>query len=92
MRPGARGPGTRWSTPAWALWLVGLFAARAATGESRHAETADEPHEAVRTMLICDALDIVAAVLALAVVLRLPRMQEHKVRSGEVPFPAPVPG
>ncbi|MFH9400185.1 hypothetical protein ACH4JS_10375 [Streptomyces sp. NPDC017638] len=35
---------------------------------------------------------VVAVVLALAVVLRLPRTQEHEVRSGEVPFPAPVPG
>jgi hypothetical protein len=76
----------------WTLWLVGLFVGRAATNASWRAETLDELHGAARTMLISDALDIVAAALALAVVLRLTRMQEHKVRSGEVPFPAPELG
>ncbi|QTE00466.1 DUF4328 domain-containing protein [Streptomyces cyanogenus] len=72
----------------WTLWLVSLFVGRFAFSSSRHAETADELHEAAGTMLFSDALDIVAAVLAVVVVVRLTRMQERKVLSGELPVPA----
>lgn len=72
----------------WTLWLVSLLLDRYAERSSRQAETADELHEATQAMLISDLLDIAAAILAIMVVIRLTRMQEHKVLSGELPAPA----
>ncbi|WP_459738395.1 DUF4328 domain-containing protein [Streptomyces sp. E-15] len=72
----------------WTAWLVGLLVGRFADSSSRQAETADELREAAKAMLISDALDVVAAVLAIVVVVRLTRMQEHKVLSGRLPAPA----
>lgn len=71
----------------WTVWLVGLFVGRFAYSSSRNAETADELREAAKAMLVSDAVDIAAAVLAVVVVLRLTRMQERKVLSGELPTP-----
>ncbi|WDM12163.1 DUF4328 domain-containing protein [Streptomyces lavenduligriseus] len=75
----------------WALWLVDLLVGRFADTRSRRAETAEELYESARAMLLSDALDIVAAVLAVLVVVRLSRLQERKLRSEEMPFPAPPP-
>ncbi|WP_324784680.1 DUF4328 domain-containing protein [Streptomyces sp. H51] len=72
----------------WTLWLVSFFVGRFAERSSRQAETADELREASGTMLFSDCLDIVAAVLAIVVVVRLTRMQERKVHSGGLPAPA----
>ncbi|WP_018382003.1 DUF4328 domain-containing protein [Wenjunlia vitaminophila] len=72
----------------WTLWIVSLLVGRFADRSSRQAETADELRGAARTMLFSDCLDIAAAVLAIMVVVRLTRMQERKVLSGEVPAPA----
>ncbi|MFF8725363.1 DUF4328 domain-containing protein [Streptomyces sp. NPDC015171] len=72
----------------WTVWIVGLLVGRFAATSSRHAETAAGLRDAARAMLLSDALDIAAAVLAVAVVLRLTGMQERKVLSGELPAPA----
>ncbi|MEU2062320.1 DUF4328 domain-containing protein [Streptomyces sp. NPDC013455] len=71
----------------WTLWIADLFVGRYADTVSRRAETAEELREAAKVMLFSDALDIVPAVLAAVVVLRLTRMQERKVFSGELPVP-----
>ncbi|MFJ3303363.1 DUF4328 domain-containing protein [Streptomyces sp. NPDC086549] len=69
----------------WTLWLLSLFADRAAYVESRRAHTASELHDAFRQMLFSDAVDIAAALAAIAVVLRLTRMQHQKALAGPVP-------
>lgn len=72
----------------WTLWLVSLFVGRFADSESRHAQMADDIHEAAGTMLFSDLLDIAAAALAIVMVVQLTRLQERKVLSGELPAPA----
>ncbi|MEV7816792.1 DUF4328 domain-containing protein [Streptomyces flaveolus] len=72
----------------WTLWIVSLVAGRYAYTTSRNAETAAELRDAARVMLFSDGIDIAAAVLAMVVVVRLTRMQERKVFSGELPAPA----
>ncbi|UXY29483.1 DUF4328 domain-containing protein [Streptomyces sp. HUAS TT20] len=69
----------------WTLWIISLFAGRAALTQNRRAESATELRDATRTMLFSDALDVAAAVLAILVVLRLTRMQHHKALAGPVP-------
>ncbi|WP_026248254.1 DUF4328 domain-containing protein [Streptomyces sp. LaPpAH-108] len=69
----------------WALWLVSLFADQATT---RFDGGTDAVWEA-RVMLFADLTDLVAAVLAALVVLRLTRMQDQKATG--VPF-TPVLG
>ncbi|BCM69039.1 hypothetical protein EASAB2608_04373 [Streptomyces sp. EAS-AB2608] len=72
----------------WTVWLVNLFVGRFADTSSRKAETAEELRQAAKTMLVSDALDIAAAVLAIVVVVRLTRRQERKVLAGPPPVPA----
>ncbi|MGW3095004.1 DUF4328 domain-containing protein [Streptomyces sp. NPDC001102] len=72
----------------WTLWIASLLVGRFADSSSRQGQTADELHEAAGTMLFSDCLDIAAAVLAIVVVVRLTRLQERKVLSGELPAPA----
>lgn len=72
----------------WTLWIASIFVGRFADSSSRQGQTADELHEAAGTMLFSDCLDIAAAVLAIVVVVRLTRLQERKVLSGELPAPA----
>ncbi|MFH8934010.1 DUF4328 domain-containing protein [Streptomyces griseosporeus] len=71
----------------WTLWLLSLLGDQYAERSYRQAEAAAELREATTTMLFSDCLDIVAAVLAIVVVVLLTRMQERKVRSGELPAP-----
>ncbi|CAM5310186.1 hypothetical protein GCM10010345_45480 [Streptomyces canarius] len=71
----------------WTLWIVSLLAGRYAYTTSRNAETAAELRDAARVVLFSDGIDIAAAVLAIVVVVRLTRMQERTVLSGEVPAP-----
>ncbi|UFR02725.1 DUF4328 domain-containing protein [Streptomyces sp. Go40/10] len=68
----------------WSLWIAGIVVGRFADTTSRHAETAEELRQAAHVMLFSDALDIVSAALAIVVVVRLTRMQERKVLSGEL--------
>lgn len=75
----------------WTLWVISLIAWRGAFTQYENAKTAVEVHEAVRSLMIMDAIDIVAAALAIAVVLRLTRMQHEKALQGPAPVPAWAP-
>ncbi|GAA3792734.1 DUF4328 domain-containing protein [Streptomyces phyllanthi] len=66
----------------WAAWVISLLAGRAASTAYRRAETAPEIKRALGQMLFADAVDVVAAVLAILFVLTLTRMQDTKARSG----------
>ncbi|MEU6224078.1 DUF4328 domain-containing protein [Streptomyces sp. NPDC047042] len=68
----------------WTLWLVALFTRRSSFSPFDRADTADEIRSAVGQVLFSDVADIVAAVLAILVVLRLTRMQNEKALRGPV--------
>ncbi|NEC91512.1 DUF4328 domain-containing protein [Streptomyces sp. SID12501] len=70
----------------WTLWLITLFINPEDFGTFDRADTADEIRSAVVQVLVSDAVDIVAAVLAILVVLRLTRMQHEKALRGPVPM------
>ncbi|MFD9905852.1 DUF4328 domain-containing protein [Streptomyces sp. NPDC059063] len=61
----------------WTVWVVGFLVGRYATKRYGNAETAQEIKSALGPMMIVDALDIVAAVLAIVVVHRITTMQER---------------
>ncbi|MGY1498072.1 DUF4328 domain-containing protein [Streptomyces sp. QTS52] len=69
----------------WTLWLIALFTSREDFGSFDRADTADEIRSGVVQVLVSDAVDIAAAVLAILVVLRLTRMQQEKALRGPVP-------
>ncbi len=75
----------------WAAWVVSLLAGRVSTTTYRKAETVPEIRRAVGQVLFADAVDVVAAVLAILFVLALTRMQDAKARSGPA-LPVPVAG
>ncbi|MEW2256127.1 DUF4328 domain-containing protein [Streptomyces sp. NPDC047869] len=66
----------------WTLWIVSLLADRATEWRYDTARGAVGWREALRLMLVADALDIAAAVLAVLVVLRLTRMQRERALAG----------
>lgn len=66
----------------WTAWVIGLLAGRMSSTTYRRAETVAEIRQAVGQVLFADAVDIVAAVLAILFVLALTRMQDAKARSG----------
>ncbi|MER5471393.1 DUF4328 domain-containing protein [Streptomyces sp. NPDC002935] len=72
----------------WTFWILGLIANRAGFTAYRKAETAQEIQDAVGEVIFADLFDIVAAVLAILVVLRLTRMQDRKAHEGPVAFGA----
>ncbi|MEU3980390.1 DUF4328 domain-containing protein [Streptomyces sp. NPDC026672] len=75
----------------WTLWLVSLVTSRAAYSQGQEAESPTDLHDSARQMLFADAVDIVAAVLAILVVVRLTRMQHLKALAGPLPTdPAPT--
>ncbi|MET7378176.1 DUF4328 domain-containing protein [Streptomyces sp. NPDC005526] len=69
----------------WAVWIVSLLADRAAFTAYRRADSGRELRDAAQQMVFADAVEIVAAVLAVLVVLRLTRMQDEKALGGPVP-------
>ena len=69
----------------WTLWLVAVFTRRLGSSAYNRAETLDEIRDAAGQVLVSDAVDIAAAVLAILVVLRLTRMQHEKGLRGPVP-------
>ncbi|ARP71936.1 DUF4328 domain-containing protein [Streptomyces pluripotens] len=71
----------------WALWLGSLFAERVSTRQYTRAQGVAELRDAARQILLCDLLDIVAAVLAVFVVLTITRMQDGKALAGPVLLP-----
>ncbi|MET8133405.1 DUF4328 domain-containing protein [Streptomyces sp. NPDC005251] len=68
----------------WTFWIIGLLFGRASFGTYGKAETTVELQAAAGEAMIADALDIVAAVFAILVVLKLTRMQDHKAHEGPV--------
>ncbi|MEU1464805.1 DUF4328 domain-containing protein [Streptomyces sp. NPDC005727] len=66
----------------WTLWIVSLLADRATEWRYDTARGAVGWRETLRLMLVADALDIAAAVLAVLVVLRLTRMQRERALAG----------
>ncbi|NEA62379.1 DUF4328 domain-containing protein [Streptomyces sp. SID12488] len=69
----------------WTLWLVALLTNRLGSSGYDRADTAEEIQYATGQVLFSDAVDIVAAVLAILVVLRLTRMQHERALHGPVP-------
>ncbi|GAX55674.1 hypothetical protein SO3561_07235 [Streptomyces olivochromogenes] len=75
----------------WAMWIITSAADQTASAAHRAAHTALELQHAAGQRIFSDVTDIVAAVLAALVVLRLNRIQNEKVLRGPVPPGAPVP-
>ncbi|MFF0080880.1 DUF4328 domain-containing protein [Streptomyces canus] len=66
----------------WTLWLLSQTIGRALYTPFDVADTPQEIHDSVTQTMVADGLDLVAALLAAAVVLRLTRMQDEKARQG----------
>ncbi|MEU6367025.1 DUF4328 domain-containing protein [Streptomyces sp. NPDC046931] len=66
----------------WTLWIISFLDDRAGFPAHRRTDTAPEAHNAVRQVLISDAIDTAAAALAILVVPRLTRMQHEKALDG----------
>ena len=66
----------------WTLWLLTNVIGRFLASMVGEADTSQEIHDAMLQMLFADAVDLVAALAAAAVVLRLTRMQDEKARLG----------
>ncbi|MFF7747780.1 DUF4328 domain-containing protein [Streptomyces sp. NPDC007971] len=85
--PWAERPGHALVNGWWTMWIISLFADRAATTEYGRAHGPAELRDAARQMLFSDAIDIAAAVLAILVVLKITRMQHQRALAGAVPTP-----
>ncbi|MFF1718932.1 DUF4328 domain-containing protein [Streptomyces sviceus] len=66
----------------WASWLLTNVAGRFLAGMADEADTSQEIHDTMGQMMFADGVDLVAALCAAAVVLRLTRMQDEKARRG----------
>ncbi|WRZ01450.1 DUF4328 domain-containing protein [Streptomyces sp. NBC_00481] len=66
----------------WALWLISVVVREVADKAYYEAEAGAEHRSAALRMLFADAVEIVAAVLAILFVVTLTRMQDDKARSG----------
>ncbi|MFJ2767474.1 DUF4328 domain-containing protein [Streptomyces sp. NPDC087300] len=75
----------------WTLWLLSIMAGRYAGRRYSAAEEPEEINSALTAIMVSDALDLVAAVLAIVFVHRLTRMQDQKARSGPGAVPGGVP-
>ncbi|GED85188.1 DUF4328 domain-containing protein [Streptomyces sp. 6-11-2] len=85
----ADGPRSNWPVNTWwTLWVIGLLAGRLADSHYNQAVAAKALQEAAGEMMFSDALDVVAAVFAVLVVLRLTRMQHEKALRGPAPAAA----
>ncbi|MFF4401297.1 DUF4328 domain-containing protein [Streptomyces sp. NPDC001480] len=85
--PRSHAPVNAW----WTLWIISLLADRASYSAYHRADGARELHDAARLMLFSDAVDIAAAALAVAVVLRLTGMQRRKALGGPAPVAETMP-
>ncbi|MGW4439064.1 DUF4328 domain-containing protein [Streptomyces sp. NPDC004596] len=72
----------------WTLWVVSLFADRLAEWRYDTARGVVGWRHALRQVLVADALDIAAAVLAALVVLKVTRMQRERAGAGADFVPA----
>ncbi|MEU0947406.1 DUF4328 domain-containing protein [Streptomyces canus] len=66
----------------WTLWLLTNVAGRFLAGMAGEADTSHEIHDTMVQMMFADGVDLVAALCAAALVLRLTRMQDEKARRG----------
>jgi hypothetical protein len=66
----------------WTLWLLSQTIGRVLYTAFEEADTSQEIHDSMTQLMVADGLDLVAALLAAAVVLRLTRMQDEKARQG----------
>ena len=66
----------------WTLWLLSITLGQFLYAAFDDADTSQETHDAVPQAMLADGLDLVAALLAAAVVLRLTRMQDEKAHRG----------
>ncbi|WP_261399507.1 DUF4328 domain-containing protein [Streptomyces misionensis] len=76
--PGARvrsAPVNAW----WTLWILGLLLDRPAATRFDNPDTPARLASAARLMLVSDALDAAAGILAVVVVVHLTRMQRHRL-------------
>jgi hypothetical protein len=68
----------------WTFWIIDALVGRLSFGASGKAETAQAVQDAAFQSLLTATLDIVAAVFAILVVLKLTRMQDRKAHEGPV--------
>jgi hypothetical protein len=80
--PWAERPGHALVNGWWTMWIVSLFADRAAGTQYDHADGALELRDAARLMLASDLVDLTAAALAILVVLKITRMQHRRALGG----------
>ncbi|MFC8361770.1 DUF4328 domain-containing protein [Streptomyces griseorubiginosus] len=80
--PGDRPKGRALVNLWWTLWLLTTFVGWFLTKVVKSSHTAREIHDAMLPMLLADAVDLAAALVAAAMVLRLTRMQDEKARRG----------
>ncbi|MET9787161.1 DUF4328 domain-containing protein [Streptomyces canus] len=66
----------------WTLWLLSQTIGRVLYTAFDEADTSQEIHDSMTQMMFADGLDLVAALVAAAVVLRLTRMQNEKAHQG----------
>jgi hypothetical protein len=66
----------------WTLWLISNTVGQVLYAAFDEADTAQRIHDSTAQMMAADGLDLVAALLAAALVLRLTRMQDEKARRG----------
>ncbi|MEU2245425.1 DUF4328 domain-containing protein [Streptomyces sp. NPDC019224] len=88
--PGGRSAAPRGLLNAWWAALVATqVLSRIASRFYTRAETVDEVIEGFDMLAFCDALDVVAAVLAILFVRRLTEMQTHRAMTGALPVERP---
>lgn len=80
--PGAKPEGHALVNVWWTLWLLTNVAGRFVASQAGEADTVQEIHDSMVQMFFADGVDLVAAVFAGAVVLRLTRMQNEKANRG----------
>ncbi|MFF0090710.1 DUF4328 domain-containing protein [Streptomyces canus] len=66
----------------WTLWLLSQTIGQVLYTAFDEADTSQEIHDSMTQTMVADGLDLVAALLAAVVVLRLTRMQDEKARQG----------
>lgn len=66
----------------WTLWLLTIPLGEVLYTAFDRADTSQEIHDAVPQAMLADGLDLAAALLAVALVLRLTRMQNEKAHRG----------
>jgi len=71
----------------WTVWIVSALAARSQFTSEGSTDAPQEMHDVSSQIVFADVTDMVAAVLAILVVLRLTRMQNEKAHQGQGAVP-----